>query len=107
MNRPKEKTRIKVFVRCRPPPSSNEFEEELNNCVEMNTADNTIRVKRTTFHHKAFRFDRVFDIADTQETIFKHVAQGAIDDAFKGYHGTIFVYGQTGTGKTYTYVVVF
>lgn len=25
-----------------------------------------------------------------------------IDDAFEGYNGSVFAYGQTGAGKTYT-----
>ena len=30
------------------------------------------------------------------------VARDAVNDVFSGYHGLVFVYGQTGTGKTHT-----
>ena len=37
-----------------------------------------------------------------QETIFKQSALPIIESVLEGYNGTIFAYGQTGTGKTHT-----
>lgn len=34
--------------------------------------------------------------------LYKHVAMPVVDKVLNGYNGTIFAYGQTGTGKTYT-----
>lgn len=48
---------------------------------------------------KQFTFDAVFDVASTQEQVFATVAQPIIDSTMNGYNGTIFAYGQTGTGK--------
>lgn len=37
-----------------------------------------------------------------QKDIYEDCAYGIIESIFEGYNGTIFAYGQTGTGKTYT-----
>jgi hypothetical protein len=39
-----------------------------------------------------------------QEDIFLNSSKRVVDSVLKGYNGTIFAYGQTGTGKTYTMV---
>jgi len=37
-----------------------------------------------------------------QEEVFNVVAKDIIDSAFEGYNGTLFAYGQTVSGKTFT-----
>ncbi|KAI7859458.1 P-loop containing nucleoside triphosphate hydrolase protein, partial [Circinella umbellata] len=49
-----------------------------------------------------YSFDRVFGPESTQEEIYREVAQPILDEVLLGYNCTIFAYGQTGTGKTYT-----
>ncbi|KAL8273390.1 hypothetical protein Esti_002722 [Eimeria stiedai] len=49
-----------------------------------------------------FYFDDIFGQDATQEDVFRGVALPVVDDALRGVNGTIFAYGQTGTGKTYT-----
>jgi kinesin family protein 3/17 len=49
-----------------------------------------------------FSFDIVFSPTCTQESIFKKAALPIIESVLQGYNGTIFAYGQTGTGKTHT-----
>ena len=51
------------------------------------------------FHN--FTFDKVFDLESTQEEVYEEV-KSTIEDVLKGYNGTIFAYGQSGSGKTYT-----
>jgi len=48
-----------------------------------------------------FRFDDVLPDA-SQETIFTTCAADVCDNVLTGYNGTVFAYGQTGAGKTYT-----
>ena len=38
----------------------------------------------------------------TQEEVYENTARGVVDNSLQGYNATIFAYGQTGTGKTYT-----
>lgn len=51
---------------------------------------------------KIFTFDSVYDYKSEQENIFTETAYPIIDFVLQGYNGTIFAYGQTGTGKTFT-----
>ncbi|XP_066225048.1 kinesin-like protein KIF21A isoform X7 [Saccopteryx leptura] len=51
---------------------------------------------------KAFTFDYVFDIDSQQEQIYTHCIEKLIEGCFEGYNATVFAYGQTGAGKTYT-----
>lgn len=54
--------------------------------------------------YKSFRFDEVFDEFSTQSEIYSEAAFSVVEDAFKGYNGTVFAYGQTGCGKTHTMI---
>ena len=49
-----------------------------------------------------YEFDHVFDEACGQEAVFEQAARPAVECALQGINGTIFAYGQTGAGKTYT-----
>ncbi|WRT68693.1 uncharacterized protein IL334_005673 [Kwoniella shivajii] len=51
---------------------------------------------------KTYPFDKVFGPEADQTMIFNEVAEGMLDEVLAGYNCTIFAYGQTGTGKTYT-----
>jgi kinesin family protein 3/17 len=46
----------------------------------------------------------VFDSTSTQQQIYSEAAFQLVEDSFSGYNGTVFAYGQTGCGKTYTMV---
>ncbi|KAK3944778.1 kinesin heavy chain [Diplogelasinospora grovesii] len=50
----------------------------------------------------AFTFDRVFDMSCKQSDIFDFSIKPTVDDILNGYNGTVFAYGQTGAGKSYT-----
>ncbi|XP_040481397.1 centromere-associated protein E isoform X1 [Ursus maritimus] len=51
---------------------------------------------------KSFHFDRVFHSNETTKNVYEEIAVPIIDSAIQGYNGTIFAYGQTASGKTYT-----
>ncbi|KAH7149941.1 P-loop containing nucleoside triphosphate hydrolase protein [Dactylonectria estremocensis] len=50
----------------------------------------------------SFTFDRVFDMGCKQQDIFDFSIRSTVDDILNGYNGTVFAYGQTGAGKSYT-----
>lgn len=66
------------------------------------------RVAANTIHPQsneaagAFTFDRVFDTNSRQTDIFDYSIRSTVDDILNGYNGTVFAYGQTGAGKSYT-----
>ena len=49
-----------------------------------------------------YTFDHIFDMDSTQEDVYQIAAVPAVESLEDGYNSTIFAYGQTGTGKTYT-----
>ena len=54
------------------------------------------------FQYHRFTFDRIFDIDSTQDEVYGISALPAVESVLSGYNSTIFAYGQTGTGKTFT-----
>ena len=51
---------------------------------------------------KTYTFDQVFGPEADQELVFEQTAKNYIAEMLRGYNCTVFAYGQTGTGKTYT-----
>jgi hypothetical protein len=51
---------------------------------------------------RVFEFDHAFADDTSQEEIFDKCVAELVDGCFGGYNCTVFAYGQTGTGKTYT-----
>ena len=49
-----------------------------------------------------YTFDHIFDMDSTQEEVYQIAAVPSVESLVEGYNSTIFAYGQTGTGKTYT-----
>ncbi|KAL9577763.1 MAG: hypothetical protein Q9212_006160, partial [Teloschistes hypoglaucus] len=58
--------------------------------------------KRSREAAGAFTFDRVFDTRSRQTDVFDFSIRSTVDDILNGYNGTVFAYGQTGAGKSYT-----
>ena len=51
---------------------------------------------------RSYYFDSVFGMESKQADVFNITARPIVDFVLEGYNGTIFAYGQTGTGKTFT-----
>eukprot|EP00283_Hemiselmis_rufescens_P009731 CAMPEP_0173420350 /NCGR_PEP_ID=MMETSP1357-20121228/1876_1 /TAXON_ID=77926 /ORGANISM="Hemiselmis rufescens, Strain PCC563" /LENGTH=321 /DNA_ID=CAMNT_0014383131 /DNA_START=204 /DNA_END=1166 /DNA_ORIENTATION=- len=96
---------VKVVVRCRP-MSRKEVEDARERIVEMNdkTGEITVRNPEADAREapKPFTFDQVYDWNSQQSYLFETTAQPIVDSVLTGYNGTVFAYGQTGTGKTHT-----
>ena len=92
---------VKVAIRVRP---MNKHEKEQNSklCVTVDTANNTVSVISDRNEAKTFPFDYVYPMETTQREVYDQVAFPIVDSIFQGYNGTVFAYGQTGCGKTYT-----
>jgi kinesin family protein 5 len=95
---------LKVMARFRP---INEFEEELqvNNlgyiCYESKD-DYSVNLKNDNGNSSNFIFDRVFSHNAKQDDIYSFIGEETLNDVLAGYNGTIFTYGQSGSGKTHT-----
>ena len=51
---------------------------------------------------KLFTFDGVYYMADTTQQIYEEICFPLVASVLEGYNGTVFAYGQTGCGKSYT-----
>lgn len=49
-----------------------------------------------------FNVDRVFCGQSTNYDVFDEIVRPIIDRGVQGFNGTVFAYGQTASGKTYT-----
>lgn len=92
---------VRVFIRIRP-LSKKENAEGNENIIVCDYKENLIALKRNGEHTKPFKFDHVFGPTTVQLDMYRMVAYPIVEKALEGYNGTIFAYGQTGTGKTYT-----
>ncbi|EOD48270.1 putative kinesin-ii 85 kda subunit protein [Neofusicoccum parvum UCRNP2] len=100
----REDTNINVVVRCR---GRNDREVRENSGVVVSTdgvKGKTVELSMgpSALSNKTYNFDRVFSPAADQQMVFDEVVAPIMDDVLNGFNCTIFAYGQTGTGKTYT-----
>uniref|UniRef100_A0A8D2L6F8 Kinesin-like protein n=1 Tax=Varanus komodoensis TaxID=61221 RepID=A0A8D2L6F8_VARKO len=103
-DKPENSDNVKVVVRCRP---FNEREKTMcyKMAVNVDEMRGTITVHKTDSSNeppKTFTFDTVFGPESKQLDVYNLTARPIIDSVLEGYNGTIFAYGQTGTGKTFT-----
>ncbi|MBN3304171.1 KIF3A protein, partial [Amia calva] len=95
---------VKVVVRCRP-LSQKEKMMGHKQVVSVDEICGTITVNKIHSPKeppKTFTFDTVFGPDSKQLDVYNLTARPIIDSVLEGYNGTIFTYGQTGTGKTFT-----
>ena len=50
----------------------------------------------------AATYSRVFDQECTSQAVYQHACRGLVHSSMAGYNSTIFAYGPTGSGKTFT-----
>lgn len=95
---------VKVIVRCRP---LNNREKSLD-CKDVVVIDTSrgqcsiLNPARPKEPPKLFSFDGAFGIDSTTEQIYADIVYPLVDGVTEGYNGTIFAYGQTGCGKSFT-----
>ena len=91
---------IRVVVRKRPMSDS-----EKQNCKEAVTLDlamGSVSVSHEVKDADQWTFDAVYDNTFKQEQIFKAEVMPLIQSVLDGYNATVFAYGQSGSGKTFT-----
>ncbi|KAL2010845.1 hypothetical protein VTN00DRAFT_3563 [Thermoascus crustaceus] len=97
-------TNIHVVVRCR---GRTEREVQENSGVVVATEgvkgkSVELSMGPNALGNKTYTFDKVFSPAADQAIIYEDVVIPILNEMLSGYNCTIFAYGQTGTGKTYT-----
>ncbi|OXB72251.1 UNVERIFIED_CONTAM: hypothetical protein H355_012675, partial [Colinus virginianus] len=96
---------IQVVVRCRP---FNTSERKANSyaVVDCDQARKEVSVRTggvtDKMSKKTYTFDMVFGAQAKQIDVYRSVVCPILDEVIMGYNCTVFAYGQTGTGKTFT-----
>ncbi|KAI8801417.1 P-loop containing nucleoside triphosphate hydrolase protein [Cladochytrium replicatum] len=88
---------IRTYVRVRPWTAAELHERGPSEATVLDTCDNSVIVGT-----HVFTFDYVGAMGTEQAEVFQKVGKTMCDHALAGYNATIFAYGQTGTGKTFT-----
>ncbi|XP_069507115.1 kinesin-like protein KIF3B isoform X1 [Ambystoma mexicanum] len=105
MSKFKSSETVRVVVRCRP-MNSKEVAGGYEKVVEVNVKFGQVAVKNsrgtTNELPKTFTFDAVYDSNSKQVELYDETFRPLVDSVLQGFNGTIFAYGQTGTGKTFT-----
>jgi kinesin family protein 5 len=91
---------IRVVARFRP---FNAFESDLGGDKSASRFDSdlTVSIKHGN-ELDTFTFDHVFPPSALQSEVYATLGEPTIEDVLTGYNGTIFAYGQSGSGKTFT-----
>uniref|UniRef100_G7PGM8 Kinesin-like protein n=1 Tax=Macaca fascicularis TaxID=9541 RepID=G7PGM8_MACFA len=105
MSKLKSSESVRVVVRCRP-MNGKEKAASYDKVVDVDVKLGQVSVKnpKGTAHEmpKTFTFDAVYDWNAKQFELYDETFRPLVDSVLQGFNGTIFAYGQTGTGKTYT-----
>ncbi|XP_078110381.1 kinesin-like protein KIF3B [Sander vitreus] len=106
MSKSKSSESVKVVVRCRPMNEKEraaKFERVVS--VDVKLGQIIVRNPREASASelpKIFTYDSVYDSNSKQIDLYDETFRPLVDSVLLGFNGTIFAYGQTGTGKTYT-----
>jgi len=108
-NTKKNSYNILVAVRCRP---LNKKEKEISEketvtifeqkIIKLKDPNGFLNPNNIRAKEKILTYDYAFDSLVTQEQIFNCTIKNLIHDILNGYNATVFAYGATGAGKTYT-----
>ncbi|TPX41016.1 hypothetical protein SeLEV6574_g06291 [Synchytrium endobioticum] len=97
---------VKVVVRCRP-FSLKEQAAGHSSIVSIDHKAASVHITdprpgNQSEPPKTFTFDSAFDPNANQIDVYNITARPIVESVLEGYNGTIFAYGQTGTGKTFS-----
>eukprot|EP00434_Breviolum_minutum_P004327 symbB.v1.2.003812.t1/scaffold192.1/size616647/23 len=88
---------IRVYLRVRP-PTERELAVASPKVVVAEGASVVVKSEPP----RSFTFDVVLGETATQQEVFESVGRAVGSSCLAGYNGSVYVYGQTGAGKTHT-----
>lgn len=97
---------VQVVVRCRP-MDEKESSRGFSRVVDVAPSRGVVEIRNpredpSRDNVKVFTFDAVYDGQSSQQDLYEETVRPLVSSVLDGFNGTIFAYGQTGTGKTYT-----
>eukprot|EP00250_Pteridium_aquilinum_P012534 c20784_g1_i1 orf=209-3340(+) len=95
---------VQVLLRCRP-FNEDEVRTSAPQVVSCNDSRREVTVNLNIAAKqidRTFTFDKVFGPQAQQQDLYDQAIIPIVNEVLEGFNCTIFAYGQTGTGKTYT-----
>nr|AMS24217.1 kinesin 5d protein [Marsilea vestita] len=95
---------VQVLLRCRP-FSEDELLANAPQVITCNEVKREVSVNQNVQGKqvdRTFVFDKVFGPQSKQKDLYDQAIIPIVNEVLEGFNCTIFAYGQTGTGKTYT-----
>ncbi|KAL9676425.1 hypothetical protein QQ045_004639 [Rhodiola kirilowii] len=95
---------VQVLLRCRP-FSEEELRTNAPQVVTCNDYQREVAVSQNIAGKqidRIFTFDKVFGPSAKQKDLYDQAVVPIVNEVLEGFNCTIFAYGQTGTGKTFT-----
>lgn len=95
---------MQVLLRCRP-LNEDELRANIPQVISCNEQRREVTVLQNVASKqidRTFTFDKVFGPKSQQRSLYDQAIVPIVNEVLEGFNCTIFAYGQTGTGKTYT-----
>ncbi|MQM03110.1 hypothetical protein Taro_035884 [Colocasia esculenta] len=103
-NEKEKAVNVQVLLRCRP-FNEDELRNNAPRVLTCNEFQREVAVTQTIAGKqidRVFTFDKVFGPTAQQKNLYDQAVIPIVNEVLEGFNCTIFAYGQTGTGKTYT-----
>lgn len=103
-----EESAIEIYLRVKPSPRlipDFEVDDDATGITFHNLRERTAQREEYVNHARdsaAFSFNHIFGPDVKQEEVFDRIGKQAVASLLEGYNATIFAYGQSGSGKTFT-----
>ena len=95
--------RIRVYARLRPTSRRYEGLEVKGTRMRIAVGDKKAEKFATAqYREKEYKFQKIFNEEASQDDVYEQVVHHMVERFLEGYNGTVFAYGQTASGKTYT-----
>ena len=95
---------IQVVVRCRP-MNKKETEEKRKSIIDIDIEARSVSIRNPDNESeppKTFTYDASYDDKTQQRVFYDESCFSVIEGTLEGFNSTIFAYGQTGCGKSFT-----
>eukprot|EP01062_Namystynia_karyoxenos_P033293 TRINITY_DN244_c1_g1_i1.p1 TRINITY_DN244_c1_g1~~TRINITY_DN244_c1_g1_i1.p1 ORF type:complete len:1118 (+),score=626.38 TRINITY_DN244_c1_g1_i1:92-3445(+) len=100
MGKKKDAENIRVVIRVR--PMNQKERETCKEAVHLDLGMGSISVAHAVGDPDRFTFDAVYNNTFSQKQIFNNEVKPLVQSVLDGYNATVFAYGQSGSGKTFT-----
>ena len=106
-NKNSQKSQIIIAIRLRPLSQNEKDLSDIESVSVINSTSLTVSAENYTkknnqIKYQQFFFDHVFDKNASQQEIYNKTTKPLLEKIIEGFNATVFAYGATGSGKTYT-----